>query len=122
MPKHLEKETLALRVLRLRKSLGLNQIELAHKVGVNTRTIQKIETELQTDVKLQNAIALAQALNVSLEYLAFGEDHLTLNQAELLSLVSALHPSAIRTLLATARALADSQGLISTVDQKKSRP
>ena len=118
MQKDLRKENLSKRIARLRRSIGMSQNDLAAKVGLSSRTIQKLETELQKDLMLQNAIAIAQALDVSLEYLAFGEDSLSLDQAKIIALLRLLDSGSVRTLLATAQALSDMRP---AVNQKKVR-
>lgn len=51
-----------------RKMLGLTQEQLAHALGVSRQTVTKWETEESTP-DLENASALAEALDVSLDAL-----------------------------------------------------
>ena len=117
MQNDLRKEPLSKRVVRLRKTLGFNQLELAARSGLSDTTIQKLEVGDQKDLKVTNAIALAEALGVSLEYLAYGEQALSLDQAKVIALLRLLDAASVRTLLATAQALADMRP---AMNQKKS--
>lgn len=65
-------ETLAERVKRLREAIGLNQSELARKVGKVPQTIQALETG--RNLKPSYIVELAAALNVTPQYLATGLD------------------------------------------------
>ncbi len=54
-------------IQKLRKERGLTQEELAHKTGLSTRTIQRIENG-ETDARTYTLGVLAKALGVSIEY------------------------------------------------------
>ncbi len=60
------------RVKQRRLEIGLTQEELAEKVGVGTTTINKLE--LRDNKSSQKASAIAEALNVRLEWLLTGEE------------------------------------------------
>ena len=64
--------TVADRVKRLRKELGITQIQLAETIGVAQNSIQKIESGITKQPR--NINALARALNTTPEYLQFGID------------------------------------------------
>ncbi len=60
------------RLLKLRKSRGLSQIELAQKVQISSSTLGNYENDMGIP-SLSVAESLANVLNVSLDYLACGE-------------------------------------------------
>lgn len=60
------------RLLKLRKSRGLSQIELAHKIRISSSTLGNYENDMGIP-SLSVAESLADVLNVSLDYLACGE-------------------------------------------------
>lgn len=60
------------RLLKLRKSRGLSQIELAQKVQISSSTLGNYENDMGIP-SLSVAESLADVLNVSLDYLACGE-------------------------------------------------
>ena len=60
------------RLLKLRKSRGLSQIELAQKVQISSSTLGNYENAMGIP-SLSVAESLADVLNVSLDYLACGE-------------------------------------------------
>ncbi len=59
----------AIRTARERR--GLTQAELAHELGVPQSTIARLERGGRTDPRLSTVIAIAGALHVSLDQLAF---------------------------------------------------
>lgn len=59
------------RLLKLRKSRGLSQIELAHKIRISSSTLGNYENDMGIP-SLSVAESLADVLNVSLDYLACG--------------------------------------------------
>ena len=61
------------RLYRLRKEQGLSQEELAHTVGVSRQAVQKWEAGTSRP-DLDNLIALAQCLRVSMDYLILGQN------------------------------------------------
>ena len=61
--------TLAARVLLSRRDLGINQDELARRVGVSRTYISKIETGAVNSIMTDVAVALAGALHVNIGYL-----------------------------------------------------
>jgi transcriptional regulator with XRE-family HTH domain len=69
----MEKETLAERVKRLRKAKELNQTQLAEAVGIHQTSILDIEKH-GAQPTMPVFVALARALNVSLDHLATGVD------------------------------------------------
>ena len=60
------------RLLKLRKSRGLSQIELAQKVQISSSTLGNYENDMGIP-SLSVAESLADVLNVSIDYLACGE-------------------------------------------------
>ena len=61
------------RLYRLRKERGLSQEELAHSLGVSRQAVQKWESGASRP-DLDNLTALAQCLQVSLDYLILGKE------------------------------------------------
>lgn len=118
--KHLKKEDLSRRVARLRRSLGLSQDELAHLIGLNRASLQKIENGTTVDLKTTTLVALSETFKVSIEYLVYGDEGSSLDQAKISALLRLLDPASTRTLLATAQALAD-MSREAALNQKKSR-
>lgn len=68
-------ETFGARLVRLRQKQGWNQGELASKTGVRQSLISMLESGTRKGEKLtvDNALALAAALQVSVEYLILGQ-------------------------------------------------
>jgi len=67
---HAAHETLADRVRRLRIRAGLSQEALAEKADLSTMAVVQIETGRRKNPRITTAIALADALEVSLSELA----------------------------------------------------
>lgn len=63
-----EKEMLGISIKRQRLFKGLGQEELAERVGMSAQAISKIERGIE-NVGFDNLIAIAKALNVTLEEL-----------------------------------------------------
>lgn len=61
------------RLKKARENLGLSQYELADLAGVRVVTIWKYE-QRQQDPKLSTAMRIAEALGVSLDWLATGKE------------------------------------------------
>lgn len=59
-------------IRRRRNVLGLTQAELARRVGIDERTMRRIEAG-ETQLSLLTAVELAKALDVSIDELAKGE-------------------------------------------------
>jgi transcriptional regulator with XRE-family HTH domain len=113
-------DSISKRIARLRRESGISQEEFSDLVGVSRRTIQKIESD-KTDFLFSNAIAIAQALGVSLDYLAHGDESMSHEKALLLALINELELGSIKTLLATARALRETSGVVTpTIKNNKS--
>ncbi|QVK21362.1 helix-turn-helix transcriptional regulator [Mycoplasmatota bacterium] len=55
----------------LREREGLTQVELAKRIGVSDRTIQKYESSKILDYKLTTLIIFKELFNVSLDDLVF---------------------------------------------------
>lgn len=62
------------RLTYIRQRRGLTQTEVARRTGVSRVTICGYEKD-RREPTLFNAVALAEVLNVSLKYLATGENH-----------------------------------------------
>ena len=69
----MEKELLD-RIKACKKKRKMTNEELAQKTGIANSTLAKMLANLSDDMKLSNVIALAEALDVSLEYLVYGTD------------------------------------------------
>ncbi len=61
------------RIRRLRESRGVGQADLARRVGVTPSTLNLIEKGRNKMVRGDTAVRLAQALNVPVEWLVFGD-------------------------------------------------
>ena len=59
-------------IYRYRRGLGFSQFELARRSGVIQGTISQLESGKQQDVFVRHALALARALDVSVEELMEG--------------------------------------------------
>lgn len=69
-----KKETFGERLFWLRSDKHWTQAQLAGKVGVSTSRISDYERDA-CEPRLFNAVCLAEALGVSLDYLATGREH-----------------------------------------------
>ncbi len=63
-------------IQNLRKQKGWEQKDLAHAAGVNPAVISRLERGLQTDFKLSVIVAIALALDVSIDTLITQEYHI----------------------------------------------
>jgi transcriptional regulator with XRE-family HTH domain len=63
-------ETLGQRIRRLREAHGLSQVALARRLDASTNAINLLEQDHITDPHWQRLIAIAEVLEVSLDYLA----------------------------------------------------
>lgn len=61
--------TVGERIVSLRTSLGLTQVELAREAGISRQCLCKYENNI-ADPKLFNAMCIADVLGVTLDYLA----------------------------------------------------
>ena len=59
------------RIARLRKAAGMNQAELAEKIGVSTSAIGMYE-QSRREPSLEKIVLLAQVLEVTADYLLTG--------------------------------------------------
>jgi transcriptional regulator with XRE-family HTH domain len=57
------------RVIELRKQYGWGQRQLAKEAGISHTVISKIESKAQEDIKLSVIVAIANALNVTVDSL-----------------------------------------------------
>lgn len=64
---------LGTRVKLLRQLAGLNQQELAHRVGIAQPSLSEIEANKTDEIKASTLMALAEALKVTPEYLWYGK-------------------------------------------------
>lgn len=64
--------TVGERIMEIRQSLGYTQTQLAKKAGISRQVLCKYEKDI-ADPKLFNATCLADALGISIDYLARGE-------------------------------------------------
>ena len=76
-PAKLKRSQLGTLITKARKDVGLSQQALAEKVGVTQRVIAYWERE-STSLKIEQLIALADALNTSIDYL-LGRNNKTQN-------------------------------------------
>jgi putative transcriptional regulator len=65
-----EPSRLGVRIKTFRTRAGLTQVELAKLSGVPRQTIGFVETGIQKSLSLENAMKLARALNITVDYLA----------------------------------------------------
>ena len=61
------------RIISLRKAKGISQEQLAEKIGVSRQIVHQYEQN-ETDPRLLIATCMADVLEVSLDYLAKGEN------------------------------------------------
>ena len=64
--------TIGNRIIALRKEIQLSQEDLADKIGVTRQSVSKWETNTSAPDAF-NLIALAEALNTSVEYIVTGK-------------------------------------------------
>ena len=63
-------ETLGQRIRRLREAHGLSQVGLARRLDASTNAINLLEQDRISDPHWQRLVAIAEILEVSLDYLA----------------------------------------------------
>jgi transcriptional regulator with XRE-family HTH domain len=66
------RETMAMRLKRLREAAGLTQQELANRAGLSISAVTQTEGGQKKDPKLSTLVALARVLGVSLDEVAGG--------------------------------------------------
>lgn len=64
------RDTLAERIQYAMKVRGMSQADLARATGISTSNVAHIVTGKTKDPQLSNVLKIAQALDVSLDYLA----------------------------------------------------
>ena len=100
------------RVKGLRKAAGLNQPELAAKVGVTKALISQIEQGAVQEVKMELLFRLSEVLAVSGRFLATGKGSpislggITTEEAELVLCFRHCSPEVQQQILATAKLFA----------------
>lgn len=99
-------ETVGARVRRLRKTIGLNQQELARACGVDQSTISDIERGANTQFSGKVLIKMADALQSTPYYVMQGGEDRAMSEAELLRAFRRVDPDAQAALLRMANALA----------------
>ena len=67
-------DEMIIRIKNLKKKQNLKNDELAEKAGIPKGTLNKILGNETKDPQISNIIKIAQALNVSADYLVFGEN------------------------------------------------
>jgi len=94
-------ETLGDRILRLRRSLGWDQAELAERAGVKRAQISKYERGVY-EPKLSALSRIAAVLGTSTDYLIMGKEPAALESDHLIALWPALEqlPLALRNEIA----------------------
>jgi transcriptional regulator with XRE-family HTH domain len=65
----LDMRLLAERLRAMREAHGLNQTALAARAGLNLGNVNELEQQRKTSVRADTIVALADALNVSADYL-----------------------------------------------------
>lgn len=75
------------RIKQLRAEQKISQEELASKIGVHTNHLSRYERDL-TSPSIDVVIKMAKALEVSIDFLIFGELKPELNDKDLVSLFS----------------------------------
>jgi transcriptional regulator with XRE-family HTH domain len=71
MPK---KETMGMRIRRLREAANLTQDQLAKRCGVNKSAVSQWEMGTSENIKLQPFLRLLRTLGVTHEYLLWGSE------------------------------------------------
>jgi transcriptional regulator with XRE-family HTH domain len=65
-------QTVGQRVQELRNQAGLTRAELAERAGVALSNVGFVERDKRPSVALETISRIAQALNVTIDYLAYG--------------------------------------------------
>ena len=74
------------RIKDIKRAAGMTNDELSAASGIPTGTLNKILSGVSDDPKLSTLVAFARVFNVSLDYIAYGEDSgLSEREAELVS-------------------------------------
>jgi transcriptional regulator with XRE-family HTH domain len=73
----MKNETLGQRIRRLREAQGITQVALARSLNASTNAINLLEQDRISDPHWQRLIAIAEILEVSLDYLAGRTDEPT---------------------------------------------
>jgi len=76
-------EPIGSRIKRLRKAVGLTQVQLAERVGVDQSTISQLETGVNKDVPGRTLIAMSRELKTTPYAIVMGDDNS--NQADLVA-------------------------------------
>jgi uncharacterized Tic20 family protein len=85
---HMDKSSIAKKIIHFRKLRGVTQETLAEATGLNVRTIQRIESG-EVDPRLYTLKSIAEALNVNLEELLPEPTQHELNQLAVLQITPA---------------------------------
>lgn len=101
---------------RLRDAMnaeGLNQADLARKVGLSRAAINQVVSGTTKGMKPDNLVAVARALNVRIEWLATGEEPMrpeiiTAVDREVLRYLHAIPPALRQNMIAVMRGMANS--------------
>lgn len=70
----MKKETVGERIRRARERAGLNQSELARRLGIRPQSVQQWESELNQPKGHKRYEAIGKVLGVSPQWLEYGED------------------------------------------------
>lgn len=84
------KKSVGKRIARLRNDAGLTQSKLAEMIGIHEKNLSSIELG-KYGVSMETLIALCEKLNVSADYILFGEKERNTN-TPLQNLVAKLNP------------------------------
>lgn len=68
----LDYESLGKRIRKARKDKGLSQIKLAKMIGISTNSLTRAENN-RLNLGLESIIKIANALNVTMNYLLYAE-------------------------------------------------
>lgn len=61
------------RIKNLRKEIGMTQQELADAVGISRNSLSRIETAVVPNLTVYTAMRLAKVLEISMDFLVYGE-------------------------------------------------
>lgn len=74
-------DSIARRIKYARELRGISQGEVSRKSGISKGTISVLERDPDTNITVQNLVAICKVLQVSTEYIILGADSIEHNDA-----------------------------------------